>query len=543
MPVWGLCVFSICTPAFGQEPPPSPGSVQDTLQEPPQPPVELHDIPAMEFPRADAPAIAPGGREVSVTRVVIDGNTVLPQSELDAFAQAYAGQSLTLAEIYAVADALTDLYRERGFGLAAATVPAQRVEDGTLRLTVVEGRIGSVRYEGGDRYDRDALARQAIAMQPGEVFRNANVDRALLLLNDLPGLRARAVVGPGVAAGTSDVVVRLEEDPTEFRISLDNYGRESIGEHRLTLDGAVNSPGGHGDVLSGSLLVSQSNLLTYFSLAYGAPIGKDGSHVGVSYSRADYDVGTAVFVPLDIEGLNNVLRIDWTHPTVRSRERTVVVGAAVSHTTSESTSLGTLTTDTEITLLEISAFMNRVWSGGSSTNFGVSFGTNMQSNSDGTDPGAQMGRLRMDASHTVWFAPAWAGVLRAAAVYSPDPLADTQKFSVGGPYSNRGFVSSEARGDRGASATAELQRHFRIGASPAYASAFFDTGSVRRISLPTDPPGLDNSTTLSSAGIGFTAAPSSQWRISAVWAKPVGSYTPADGDDGARVWAFVSAGF
>ena len=539
----GVFTFMPIGTVAAQDAAPSPGTVQDTLREPAQPPVDLIDIPAMQFPRRAAEPVAAGGPAVRVDHIVVSGNTVLPQATIDEFAAENAGQSLTLAEIYEIADRLTDLYRARGYGVASATIPAQRVEDGTLRIAVTEGRVGVIRYDGNQRYDSDALNRQAVALSSGNVFRSADMDRAILLLNDLPGLDARAVVRAGAQPGTVDVVMQLEEDPYDIRATLDNHGRDAIGEHRFTLSGAINSLSGRGDVLSASLLKSQSNLLTYLSVAYGTPIADDGSTVTVSFSRADYDVGTAVFLPLDITGLNNNMRIDWMQPTVRSRNHNVVIGGAVSHTSAESSSLGAITTDTEITLFEVSAFVHHVWANRSASTLALGFATNLRSNADGTDQGAQAGRLRLDASHTMWFAPGWAGVLRGAAMYSPDPLADTQKFALGGPYSIRGFIASEARGDKGASATVELQRHFEFGETRAYASVFADAGTVRRHALPTDPAGLDRSTSMSSIGAGFSVSPASGWRLDAIWAKPVGSYDPQDGDTNGRVWALVSAGF
>src|SRR3546814_15332163 len=69
-------------------------------------------------------------------------------------------------------------------------------------------------------------------------------------LNSLPGLKARAILKPGAQYGSSDMMVRVEEDPFSASTALDNYGRENIGEFRLSATATLNSPSGVGDQLN-----------------------------------------------------------------------------------------------------------------------------------------------------------------------------------------------------------------------------------------------------------------------------------------------------
>ena len=133
----------------------------------------------------------------------------------------------------AAADQLTAYYRERGYGLAQVTVPAQKISDGTVELRVIEGRIGAVSVTGNEDYSFDFLQRRLGALAPGLVYTDDGMERGVLLLNDLPGLSARAVIRPGEEFGTSDILFRVAEDPAEFSIGADNYGRDELGEIRV----------------------------------------------------------------------------------------------------------------------------------------------------------------------------------------------------------------------------------------------------------------------------------------------------------------------
>jgi len=97
--------------------------------------------------RATAGILA-GGSQVPISRIDITGNTVIPADELRAIVAPYQGQSLTLFEIYSVADELTQFYRAQGYSVASVTVPVQKNSSGTVKLEVMEGGIGAISIRG-----------------------------------------------------------------------------------------------------------------------------------------------------------------------------------------------------------------------------------------------------------------------------------------------------------------------------------------------------------------------------------------------------------
>src|SRR3546814_5324802 len=61
-------------------------------------------------------------------------------------------------------------------------------------------------------------------------------------------------------------------------------------------------------------------------------------------------------------------------------------------------------------------------------------------------------------------------------VYSPDPLVDTEAYSLGGPNTVRGFPSAEVRGDRGYFGSVTLRRPTFIGNTQWAGRVFVDAG-------------------------------------------------------------------
>lgn len=531
-------------PAYAQEAePPSPGMVEETLREPERFPVDQEPAPEIETTEREREQVPPGGRPVPVERFEITGNTLLSDAEMQDVLSRYEGEAHTLEEIYAIADHLTGLYRDRGYTLANVMVPAQRVDQGVVRLEVIEGRIDSLHVEGNERYRTETILRQLDTLDTGRAFRARDLESEILRLNDMPGLDVRAVVKPGAEYGTSDITFRVNETPASYRFATDNHGRDSIGEHRLSADATLNSLTGRGDRLRANVLVSESGLLKYGQLAWGFPVDAAGGRLRGSYSDARYEVSGADFDPLDIEGSNTSARVDYLRPLLRTRTDTLLVGVALSHTETDTDSLGQRIAETSLTLYEASLYYSHIGENRSVSSVSASIATNFRDNPDGLPRNRQRGRFRLDGNTSIPFADNNLLILRAGMAYSPEPLADTQKFSVGGPHLLRGYLPSEARGDSGYYLSTELSRMFALGEVPASAGTFIEYADIKRKALPGDGPDVSRSDSLANWGVNFVINPAGTFRLNSTWAKPLSGHPDSTGSTKPRFWMSLSANF
>ena len=528
---------------------PTPGTVQDVIeQEPPKVPLPMDVAP--DFERDVDPEMQqPVGPKVTVERFEVTGNQSIDDATLLAALEGFVGKAVSLNDIYAAADALTALYRDRGYGLANVIVPAQRISDGVIRLEVIEGRIGSVSVTGNSLYSFGFLNNRLEQLKPGTIYRSREMERGVLLLNDLPGLTARAVIKPGEEYGSSDLLFKVTEDPAEFSASIDNYGREGLGEIRMSATAAFNSLTGRGDRLSVTGLVSEGAALKYGNLSYGIPIGVDGDRLRFTYNKADYEVEGGDFALLGITGDNTTYRFDLSSPLVRSRNFNVVFTSALLRQETESFIAGATLPDnaTELNLLELGLFMSGLQESGNSWSFsGILSGNGKSNDSTVTDAvtDAQQAKLRVDGSYSIPFARRWLFQTRATAVYSADPLVDSQKFSLGGPYSVRGYFPAEQRGDHGGFLALELRRYFQVGKYPIAASVFVDGGYAKNQLLPGETEYPTQSGELGSAGAGLLFAPDgSRFSGSIMYAEPIDNHTSLAGDDDGHLWASFQVTF
>ncbi|HLP24365.1 MAG TPA: POTRA domain-containing protein, partial [Acidobacteriota bacterium] len=198
----------------------------------------------------------PGGARVVVRSVRFTGAQGLAQDvELQAVVADAMGRELDFAGLEKLAQRVTGFLRARGWFLAEAYLPRQDVTDGNIEIAIRPGRLdgGSGKGEpylvalGGKLTPRIAPERlKAIAaglLQPGGAAREGDMERAVLLMNDLPGITARARLEPGVDAGSTRVVIDAEEGPLlTGSVSLDNYGNRDTGLYQVNLAAQLNDP-------------------------------------------------------------------------------------------------------------------------------------------------------------------------------------------------------------------------------------------------------------------------------------------------------------
>src|SRR5690606_33239928 len=142
--------------------------------------------------------------------------------------------ALTFAQLQDVAAAVTRAYREAGFLVATAYVPAQTIgEDGVVTLEALEGRLGRVLVEGNRRVRSSAIAAPARRLE-GRSLHREEVDTALLSMRELPGVDTSVVLQPGEAPGETDMRVTATEEARPYSVSLatSNHGSPMTGRYR-----------------------------------------------------------------------------------------------------------------------------------------------------------------------------------------------------------------------------------------------------------------------------------------------------------------------
>ena len=232
----------------------------------------------------------PGGPSFTLEAIDVTGANAIPHEDISAAYQAYIGTSVTRADLVAIAGTITAQYRDAGFSLSRAIVPAQDIKDGRVRVEVLEGYIEEVVLEGSGVEDFGAREVLAVLKEERPV-RQSTFERQLLLVNDTPGVRVAdtAIEEQGEATGRFRLVVTLESWHLYLGAGLDNLGTPAVGRLQGYLAPAVNSVTLAGDTLGLTLssVPDETKELRLGYVIYDAPVGNNGSRIAASASYGE----------------------------------------------------------------------------------------------------------------------------------------------------------------------------------------------------------------------------------------------------------------
>ncbi len=255
------------------------------------------------------------GPAVRVDSLHISGQTRFSEATLVAATGFLPGRSFSLSDLRHMAALISQYYNARGYIVAQAYVPAQEIKGGAVTIAVIEGHYGAIDLSNQSGL-RNGVAQAVLAgLKPGDLVDGAPLERRLLLLSDLPGVRVSSTLGPGAAVGTSDLRVKLSPGPLfSGDLEADNAGDPYTGRYRGGGTLNLNDPLGIGDIASVRVLTSGSGF-QYVRGSYQAQLGV--ATVGAAYAYFHYRLGRQ-FSALDADGREQVVSLFASYPLIRS---------------------------------------------------------------------------------------------------------------------------------------------------------------------------------------------------------------------------------
>ncbi|WP_133702449.1 ShlB/FhaC/HecB family hemolysin secretion/activation protein [Roseateles toxinivorans] len=424
------------------------------------------------------------GTQVWVKQFELLGNQLIDSARLQAELAPFTARSLSLAELQAATARVSEVYARDGW-LVRCYLPPQDVTDGLIRLQIVEARFGGARVEGETRRFEAARALVEAQQTVGAPLRLPALDRALLLLDDLPGLSVGGSLAAGEREGDTLLVLRLTDTPLfSGEAGLDNGGARSTGTARLNASLGLNSLFGRGDLLGASL--SHSRGSDYLRLSASLPVGAKGWRVGTQVSAMRYRLVGSEFEALQASGSSQTWGFNASFPLLRGRTSNLMLQLGAEQRRFDNRANGAVTTRYDSTQVSAGLSGNRFddWGGGGVNQAGliISRGRLDLGRSPGFAADAQStrshggyGKLRYNLSREQRLSGELSAYLGLIGQWSGDNLDSSEKFYLGGADGVRAYPASEAGGRSGQLITAELRTQF---GGAWRASAFYDWGQV-----------------------------------------------------------------
>ncbi|HNQ92569.1 MAG TPA: ShlB/FhaC/HecB family hemolysin secretion/activation protein [Alphaproteobacteria bacterium] len=483
-------------------------AVQEILKIEPVPsPFDLDATPGIRYSRPPANA---DQIKLILRSVKVEGVSVYSAGDIEALYSAHVGKEITLGQIWKISDTITNKYRQDGYFLSRAYIPAQEIADGTILIKVAEGYIRQV--EVGDDLRSNPLVQNIISqITSKKPISSGQLERCHLLLTDLPGLQnlfgTLVPIAHPKDGGVKLVYSRNETRTSSGFIGINNFGSKFLGPTQAVAQWQGNLFGTQESFLAlrSSLPLAELKAINVSQRIPLTPVTDLTFSTGYTRAQPGFTLS-----PQEIESYSADVGLNLTYKIIRQRTENWSISVSLDGRNSKSTILGTTQlSEDRIRAVRFGTSYDTYDSLGAynlgtltvSKGLGL-LGSSKKGDIDISRDGAEPNFTKAELEY-IRYQPLPEGlltVLSAKAQKASGSLYSSEEFGFGGQYYGRAYDSSELTGDDGVSASIELQYN-DLPQMPDYTFqpyTFYDIGKVWNANN-----GQVDSISASSAGLGL----------------------------------------
>lgn len=467
-----------------------------------------------------------------VRRIELTGFSLPDErGELAALLEEYTRRSVKTEEFSALTARLTAYAKSCGYPVAQAVIPPQEVKAGVLEIRMYVASYDEVKLASNTTDVADSVLEGYLhKMKTGETMTDRTLEAAVNNLNDLPGVTARAVLRPGSAPGTTAVDIEAARRPVwNNYVFVDNGGGYYSGRYRYGFNTEINNPGHQGDkiVLSGTW---SSHDVENYAARYELPVGRDGTRLGVAYSRSEYELHTNGFY--DSLGKSEGLSLYGLTPLYRTRSDrlTLIYGYDHRKITNKyrfHVDIGTMRNEKDADVWHV-GISGSQYLPNEFLQYDLIYWYGNMDAEDGAYIDGAYHKLTGDLLK-VWYDGPWNYRIRTSWQLGSRALDGSEQFYLGGMNGVRGYGNGDGYGDSGWLGTAEVRR--ATGIEGLEAALFLDAGYAKDRTW-------DRSERLYSWGVGLRYSLPNDWYAQLDYARKFNARPdltePTDHDG--RVW-------
>ncbi|KEA52611.1 peptide transporter [Mangrovibacter sp. MFB070] len=445
---------------------------QQLLQQSQQQRDELDKSISITGQQPSSPGPAPAGPCFVIQHIVLQGSTLISPTAQQKLVAVWQGKCLDIKGITAAVNQVSDWYISRGYITSRAFLTPQNLATGTLRIVVLEGKLRAIHLDG----KTPLMLKMAFPGLVGRVLNLRDIEQGMEQINRLRTSPVQIEILPDTTPGYSVVnLTARPEFPLTASVSLDNSGQKSTGEKQLT------------GVLTGNNLLGiadkwfvSGGRSSDFATGYDAQSLQTGVSVPWGYGLLDYTWSWSDYRTTFINngfdwvstGSTQNHRLNGSWVVFRNGDIKTGVTAGLTHYTGRNWLNHALLSTSSRKLTSISLGINHTQkiAGGVAT-FNPVFSRGMpwfdaesDAGKSGDLPKAQFRKWSASASYQrplndrLWWLTSLYGQ------WSPDRLYASERLTLGGESSVRGFKEQYISGDNGGYWRNEL--NYALGALP-----------------------------------------------------------------------------
>lgn len=448
-------------------------------------------------------------QRAQVQRFSFIGNTAFTPEVLSEIVKEFQGKELTLAELHSVAEKVADYYHQRGYFLAKVILPEQSIDNGNVTLQIFEGKLGKITISGNKSYPDGFLQKYFANMKQEGIIQQDSLESALLLVNDLPGLKAKSVLRAGAQNGDTDIIINVEENPR----SQGSIEASSFGSRNWRSISFMNRGQRGGSFSTRVVDGNMPNNLSFVNASYSLPIDAKGTCASLYILKGDFGVGQE-FASLNITGKASAIGAAFTRPLIKTRAQSIAAELGFDMRNSEQDMLGLTSSRDRIRVLRLGlhrntedmdgrTFMSLFLQQGLGSMFGGMDNNDPLSSRPVAGADGRFTKLNFDSARIQGLRPKSFLISRLSGQISSKSLVVGEQMAIGGIDSVRGYYSSEYLGDSGVQANLEARFASSATQPEKFQTALFVDWALASIRKPA--LGQTKSASLIGAGFGIRA--------------------------------------
>jgi hemolysin activation/secretion protein len=294
-------------------------------------------------PSAATPPPGAENLNVLIDEVQVEGAFTELSPSIGAWVREIEGRRISVAQIYAGVAALERIHAEAGYPLARVVIPPQKLVDhGRLVVVVVDGFIEDIDVSGVPERARGMVATRAGYLVGRRHILLGDIERALLIAGDVPGLKLRSTLMRGRRDGGVRLVLEGDHRVVSGSLGGDDRLVQSLGTWQLRGSVAINGALGIGEQVYGTLglgtniraAVEGSSPLMVYGGGVVIPVGTDGVTLNPEYTHSETRTLQSPGVPASLGAFERyALRL--RDPLIWTRKQSLYLNLSLEHVTQQ----------------------------------------------------------------------------------------------------------------------------------------------------------------------------------------------------------------
>ena len=394
----------------------------------------------------------------------IEGNTIFTTQRLLDLLDDLVGLGRTAADVEKGRDILEKFYHDEGYPSVLVNIPEQKVEEGVIRLQVIESKISVTRVTGNRYFSTEQILDKLPSLAPGTIIHAPDVEKEIGKVNRNPDLKVTPTnMAPGKELGTIEVDLKAEDhSPFHGSLEVDNRNSHDTTPLRLNLGAHYDNLWGMDHSLGVQYQFSPQNFdeVEVVSGSYTLPPPWDRDSTLVVYGVYSNSNTTSFSTDFNSIGKGDIIGVRYIIPlpSYHAFDHTAILGFDYKHF-DESTGLlgdstGLTTTPVEYMPLSL-AYNASLPDSTGTTQFNAAFNLSFR----GLIAREQsFDDMRYQARSNYFYTtlsltrrqklPFGAGLgVKLDGQIADTPLISYEQYSAGGMESVRGYKESEEMGD------------------------------------------------------------------------------------------------